>query len=472
MRKKKKGISLIEVVVAVAITVVLASVAVKLIADKVEQTKVQKTRVELSGYIKSIDLYRNDKGDLPSSKNDLTDYLRNLSKKNPYNGEYKYVKDTNGDVYIEVENLPDNVKSKLEEDYPNNSRIVDNNYRYYLAFGSVPNITGDIRFKKIVKNYYYGYDMVGYAGITNDGDVYVWGDTVTGWLGVGSTHNKRIGLTKVNISDVKDICLGYTSFILTNDGKLYYTGNMMRSNELGYIYDTDSWTLIDTDVDSILFASKAFMKYKKKDNSVVLFKGDGGFGYITDGYVPISVLESADNIKLLSFLNNGGWYNNIEEGLIDLSNNTFYVDTFGSLKGYSINNVKFVGDTMVVHNDNTVSIMGLHYDNNTFTYELNEVPLDFDGGGVRTILGTADNFVLASDGLWVLGRIDYGDNKLYKVNIPFTLTSIQSLNSYISGVLATDTNGNKYIISITGDILDGVYEDEYYIEGVYIYKLK
>lgn len=51
--------------------------------------------------------------------------------KNPYRGEYIY--NGVGDVYLDVERLPQDVKVNLMKELKNNSAIVDDNYRYYFS---------------------------------------------------------------------------------------------------------------------------------------------------------------------------------------------------------------------------------------------------------------------------------------------------------------------------------------------------
>ena len=89
-----------------------------------------------------------------------------------------------------------------------------------------------------------GYTHV--AFLTNQGDLYTWGNNKSGQLGQGD-HNTRTVPTKVGLnSRVKSVSSGpYHSALITDEGHLYVWGSNFQGN-LGLANEKDRYILIPT----------------------------------------------------------------------------------------------------------------------------------------------------------------------------------------------------------------------------------
>ena len=91
---KKRGFTLIELMVVIAIIVLLAGIMIPNYIKQMDKAKMAKTRADIEILIKAVNLYRIDSGEFPSSLTDLTSgthpYLARGIPKTPWEGDYTY----------------------------------------------------------------------------------------------------------------------------------------------------------------------------------------------------------------------------------------------------------------------------------------------------------------------------------------------------------------------------------------------
>ena len=92
--KKQKGFTLIEIMVVVVIIGILASIIMPKIMDKPGQARLQKAKHDIQTISSSLNLYKLDKFDYPSTDEGLEVLIGNyLDKKplDPWGREYYYL---------------------------------------------------------------------------------------------------------------------------------------------------------------------------------------------------------------------------------------------------------------------------------------------------------------------------------------------------------------------------------------------
>ncbi|GEM_PF-2894054 len=95
----KRGFTLIELMVVIAIIVLLAGVMIPNYIKNMEKAKLAKAKADIEILIKAITLYRVDSEEFPSSLSDLTSgthpYLARGIPPSPWGGPYTYSLSTN-----------------------------------------------------------------------------------------------------------------------------------------------------------------------------------------------------------------------------------------------------------------------------------------------------------------------------------------------------------------------------------------
>ncbi|MEM4385981.1 MAG: prepilin-type N-terminal cleavage/methylation domain-containing protein [Candidatus Anstonellales archaeon] len=194
MAYKKKGISLIEIIVGVAIISVLAIVVVSVIGGLVDRSKTARTRADIQAYIKAVNLYRSSNGDYPKTQDDLLGHIKSFGHKTAYGDKYKYINDNGKNIYLEVGGLPDYVLEQLLEDEKLYSEVKDGKYYYYFKRGNKVAST-DVKYIDPYMNMYI---------LGTDGNVYTFGDNSSGQLGVGVVEDYWERLSVNNLSNSKN----------------------------------------------------------------------------------------------------------------------------------------------------------------------------------------------------------------------------------------------------------------------------
>ncbi|HEX68558.1 MAG TPA: prepilin-type N-terminal cleavage/methylation domain-containing protein [bacterium] len=92
--KRKKGFTLMELMVVMAIITLLAGILLPNYIKHIEKAKLAKAKADIEELIKAISLYRIDNGAFPSSLSDLTSgthpYLAREIPSTPWGGSYEY----------------------------------------------------------------------------------------------------------------------------------------------------------------------------------------------------------------------------------------------------------------------------------------------------------------------------------------------------------------------------------------------
>lgn len=111
----EKGMTLVEIMIVLAILAGIASILVTTVTSRLKKARIQQAKIQMSEYMKQLDMYMTDCGSYPESENGLEalveqpkdgscpdwgpePYLKKVSK-DPWNHEFYYEK-INGNYLI------------------------------------------------------------------------------------------------------------------------------------------------------------------------------------------------------------------------------------------------------------------------------------------------------------------------------------------------------------------------------------
>ena len=143
----------------------------------------------------------------------------------------------------------------------------------------------------------YCYEEMSFL-LLNNGDLYSCGDSTYGQLGLGDNENRYV-FTKVNISDVKDVSLGYChAVILKNDGTVWSCGyNNYGQLGLGDYTNRNTFTQLNVSGVSHIFTGDEFTMLLTESGDVYGC-GNNEYGQLGLSNHPVkTITKVASNVK-------------------------------------------------------------------------------------------------------------------------------------------------------------------------------
>jgi len=113
----EEGFTLIELMIAIVIIGILATIAVPVYSNAVQESKISKAKADLRTLESAIEIYFIEKGEYPKEEkleDSLSSYLKSLPKDPWANSSYEYELNEDGTQYKVY--LPANTTNKLESD--------------------------------------------------------------------------------------------------------------------------------------------------------------------------------------------------------------------------------------------------------------------------------------------------------------------------------------------------------------------
>ena len=334
MKKEKKetGITLIALVITVIVLLILAGVTIAALSGDngiLKKATEAKEKNRISQEEESVKLSISEaitQGVGTITTKNLQTALKNNNLKGiltgdgpwTYKGEYnKYNIEKNGNV------------TSLKQDDNSNNRVVklmgnygvSENGDFFEMDVNIKNLSEgtwtEVKRKRIVNEIGKIKKSVNYEGrfyiITENGDLYGWGDNKGGQLGIGNIENQESPVKVTGVSDVEDIYTNYdNTFVKTKTGDVYAFGKNYDGS-LGIGHETQQTIPVKISALSNVkevYVGDSFLLpnivYALTENGEVYAWGENERGYLgisdlTNQSTPVKI-DTLSNIKKICYI--------------------------------------------------------------------------------------------------------------------------------------------------------------------------